>query len=171
MFLSSVCESLDQGCVSFEGMWAVGSALPRPLPEPHDPIYRPPLGHVRHSLYTQIIRIPCMHPTVHLICGHSWATVGLHAGETVCFGESVTKTFHFSNSIRSTSCTKWTISFEVFGPWYFKRDCPICTQSASSFCRNPLNFLAHAMWLKWWYRAKFQPLQSSFVVLFNFRVI
>ena len=27
--------------------------------------------------------------------------------------------------------------------WYFERDCPFCTQSASSFCRNPLNFLAH----------------------------
>ena len=25
-------------------------------------------------------------------------------------------------------------------PWYFKRDCPFCTRSASSFCRNPLNF-------------------------------
>ena len=25
--------------------------------------------------------------------------------------------------------------------WYFERDCPFCTRSASSFCRNPLNFL------------------------------
>ena len=56
-------------------------------------------------------------------------------------------------------------------PWYFKRDCPFCTRSASSFCRNPLNFLAHAMWGKWWYHANFQPCQSSFVVLFNLRVI
>ena len=47
----------------------------------------------------------------------------------------------------------------------------IFTRSASSFCRNPLNFLAHAMWVKWWYHARFQPFQSSFVVLFNFRVI
>ena len=25
------------------------------------------------------------------------------------------------------------------------------------FPRNPLNFLAHAMWVKWWYHANFQP--------------
>ena len=56
-------------------------------------------------------------------------------------------------------------------PWYFERDCPFCTRSASSFCRNPLYFLAHAMWVKWWYHANFQPFQSSFVVLFNFRVL
>ena len=46
--------------------------------------------------------------------------------------------------------------------WYFERDCPFCTRSASSFCRNPLNFLAHAMWMKWWYHANFQPVPSSF---------
>ena len=131
VFLSSACESLDQGCVSFKVLWAVGSALPWPLREPHDPIYRPPLGHVRHSLYTQIIRIPCMHPTVHLICGHSWATVGLHAGETVCFGESVTKTFHFSNSISHIERNKiqiermllnwrWSRSHPRVGPWGIK---------------------------------------------------
>ena len=51
--------------------------------------------------------------------------------------------------------------------WYFERDCPFCTRSASSFCRNPLNFLAHAMWVKWWHHANFQPFQSSFVVLFS----
>ena len=34
-------------------------------------------------------------------------------------------------------------------PWYFERDCPFCTRNGSSFCRNPLNFLAHAMWVKW----------------------
>ena len=39
--------------------------------------------------------------------------------------------------------------------WYFERDCPFCTRSASSFCRHPLNFLAHAMWTKWWYHATF----------------
>ena len=42
-------------------------------------------------------------------------------------------------------------------PWYFERDCPFCTRSASSFCRNPLFFLAHAMWVKLWYHANFQP--------------
>ena len=55
--------------------------------------------------------------------------------------------------------------------WYFERDCPFCTRSASSFSRNPLNYLAHAMWVKWWYHANFQPFQSSFEMLFNFRVI
>ena len=55
--------------------------------------------------------------------------------------------------------------------WYFERDCPFCTRSASSFCRNPLYFLAHAMWMKWWYHANFQPFQSSFQMLFNFMVL
>ena len=39
------------------------------------------------------------------------------------------------------------------------------------FFRNPLNFLAHAKWVKWWYHAKFQTFQSSFAVIFEFRVI
>ena len=55
--------------------------------------------------------------------------------------------------------------------WYFERDCPFCTRSASSFYGNPLKFLAHAMLVKWWYHANFQPFQSSFEMLFNFRVI
>ena len=53
-------------------------------------------------------------------------------------------------------------------PWYFERDSPFYTRSASSFCRNPLNFLAHAMWVKWLYHANFQPFQRSFVVLVSF---
>ena len=56
-------------------------------------------------------------------------------------------------------------------PWYFERDCPFCTRSASSFCRNPLYIISHAMWVKWWYHANFQPFQSSFEMLFNFRVL
>ena len=56
-------------------------------------------------------------------------------------------------------------------PWYFERDCPFCTRSVSNFFHNPLNFLAHAMWVKWWYHATFQPFQSSFEILFNFRVL
>ena len=56
-------------------------------------------------------------------------------------------------------------------PWYFESDCLVCTQSASSFCRNPLNFSAHAMWTKWWHHANFQHFQNSFMVLFNIRVI
>ena len=53
-------------------------------------------------------------------------------------------------------------------PWYFERDCPFCTRSASIFCHNRLNFFAHAMWVKWWYHANFQPFQRSFVVLASF---
>ena len=39
------------------------------------------------------------------------------------------------------------------------------------FLRKPLYFLAQAMRVKWWHHANFQPFQSSFVVLFNFRVL
>ena len=56
-------------------------------------------------------------------------------------------------------------------PWYSERDCPVCTRSASSFCRDPLYSFTHAMWMKWWYHAKFQPFQSSFELLFNFWVL
>ena len=56
-------------------------------------------------------------------------------------------------------------------PWYFERDCPFRTRTAPSFCRNPLYFIAHAMWVKWWYHANFQPFQGSFEMLFNFRVL
>ena len=55
--------------------------------------------------------------------------------------------------------------------WYFEGDCMFCTWSASSFCRKPLYFIAHAMWVKWWYHANFQPFLSSFEMLFNFRVL
>ena len=55
--------------------------------------------------------------------------------------------------------------------WYFERDCPFSTRSASSFCRNPLYFLAHAMWVKWSYHANLEPFQSSFQMLFNFMVL
>ena len=33
-------------------------------------------------------------------------------------------------------------------PSHFEGDGPVCTRSASSLCRNPPNFLAHAMWVK-----------------------
>ena len=56
-------------------------------------------------------------------------------------------------------------------PGYFEGDCLVCTRSASGFSRYPLNFLAHAMWVKFWYHANFQWFQSSFAVLFNFWVI
>ena len=54
-------------------------------------------------------------------------------------------------------------------PLYFERDGPVCTRSASSFCRNPLNFCTHVMWVKWWYHAKFQPFLSSDCSPFQFQ--
>ena len=54
-------------------------------------------------------------------------------------------------------------------PLYFEKDGPVCTRSASSFCRNPLNFCTHVIWVKWWYHAKFQPFLSSFVDAFHFQ--
>ena len=66
--------------------------------EPHDPIYSPPLTHVRHSFSSSTIYkafgFPCIRPTVHLICGHSGATVGLYAGETMCFVLSISPSVH-----------------------------------------------------------------------------
>ena len=52
-------------------------------------------------------------------------------------------------------------------PLYFERDGLVCTWSASSFCRNPLYFCTHAMWVKWWYHAKFQPFQRRWVFVLN----
>ena len=54
-------------------------------------------------------------------------------------------------------------------PLYFERDGPVCTRSASSFCRNPLNFCTHVMWVKWWYHAMFQPFLSSGCSPFRFQ--
>ena len=54
-------------------------------------------------------------------------------------------------------------------PLYFERDGPVCTRSTSSFCRNPLNFCTHVMWVKWWYHAKFHPFLSSICSAFQFQ--
>ena len=65
------------------------STLSQPLRKPHDPIYSPPLRHVRHSVCTHLVYkafgFPSYSPTVHLICRLSGATVGLYDGETGCF--------------------------------------------------------------------------------------
>ena len=70
------------------------------------------------------------------------------------------------------SLKKWSVGVidEFFRPkpWYFERDCLVCTRSASSIRRYPLYFFAHAMSVKWWYHAKFQPFQSSFCSAFQF---
>ena len=62
-------------------------------------------------------------------------------------------------------CKRWVF---MWNPLYFERDGPVCTRSASSFCRTPLNFCTHVMWVKWWYHAKFQPFLSSGCSPFQF---
>ena len=52
-----------------------------------------------------------------------------------------------------------------------RRRCLFCTRSVSNFCRKPLYFLAHAMWVKWWYHDNLEPFQSSFQMLLNFMVL
>ena len=54
-------------------------------------------------------------------------------------------------------------------PLYFERDGLVFTRSASSICRNPLNFSTRVMWVKWWYHAKFQPSLSSGCSPFQFQ--
>ena len=54
-------------------------------------------------------------------------------------------------------------------PLYFERDGPVCTRSASSFCRNPLNFWTQVMWVKWLYHGNFQPFLSSGCSPFQFQ--
>ena len=71
------------------------------------------------------------------------------------------------------SLEKWN-AFEIdarLKASYFEIDSPVCTRSASSFSRNPLNFCTHVMWVKWWYHAKFQPFWVQVVALSNFKVI
>ena len=62
------------------------------------------------------------------------------------------------------SLEKWNVfvtdefSFETLVLW--KRWSSLYTKCIH-FCRNPLNFCAHVMWVKWWHHAKFQPFPSS----------
>ena len=72
------------------------------------------------------------------------------------------------NKLRKTKClcNRWVF---VSKPLYFERDGPVCTRSASSFCRNPLNFCTLVMWVKWWYHAKFQPFLSFSCSAFQFQ--
>ena len=101
---------------------------------------------------------------------NKWSQKGLKIDDVALNGAFWT---HKKDGVQISS-KKWNpfeqTSFHL-KPWYIERDCPFCTWSASSFCRKTLYFLAHAMWVKWWYHANYQPFQSSFVVLFNFRAI
>ena len=93
---------------------------------------------------------------------NKWSQKGLKIDDVALNGAFWTQK-NYGVQIRSI---KWnpfvTDEFHV-KPWYFEWDCPFCTRSASSFCLKPLYFLAHAMWVKWWHHANFQPFQSSFV--------
>ena len=74
------------------------STLSQPLRKPHDPIYSPPLRHVRHSVCTHLVYkafgFPSYGPTVHLICRLSGATVGPYDGDTGCFVLSTNHPVH-----------------------------------------------------------------------------
>ena len=80
--------------------------------------------------------------------------------------------FYAKKSWVEISLEKWNVfvtdefSCETLVLW---RDGPVCTRSASCFCRNPLNFCTHVMWVKWWYHAKFQPFLSSGYSPFQFQ--
>ena len=52
-----------------------------------------------------------------------------------------------SKKFKKMKCLFQQMSFRL-KPSYFQEDGPVCTRSASSFCRNPLNILARAMWVK-----------------------
>ena len=99
-----------------------------------------------------------------------WSQKGLKTDDVVSNGAYWT---HKKSEVE-TSLKKWNafvtdeFSSETMKLW---KRLSILYTKWSSFCRDPLNFLAHAIWVKWWYHAKFQPFQSSFVLLFNFRVI
>ena len=73
-----------------------------------------------------------------------------------------------SNKFKKNEIPLQQTSFRM-KPWYFERDCPFCTRSASSFLRKPLYFLAHAMWVKWWYHANFQPFSEFICSAFQFQ--
>ena len=76
------------------------------------------------------------------------------------------------NSWVEISLEKWN-AFEtdefLSETLYFERDGPVCTRSASSFCRDPLHFCTHVIWVKLWYHAKFQSFLSSGCSPFQFQ--
>ena len=57
-----------------------------------------------------------------------------------------TKSLEFKSVLKNEMALQ-QMSF-LLKPSHFERDGPVCKRSASSFCRNPLKFLAHAMWVK-----------------------
>ena len=68
-------------------LWVVGSGLSAVGSGLSLPIYSPPLGHVRHWFFRpNRNHSDSLHTSDGaLICLQSWATVGLYAGETLCF--------------------------------------------------------------------------------------
>ena len=78
------------------------------------------------------------------------------------------KKFLSWNKLRKMKClcNRWVF---VWNPCTLKEMVQFCTRSTSSFCRNPLNFCTHVMWVKWWYHTKFQPFLSSGCSPFQFQ--
>ena len=95
---------------------------------------------------------------------NKWSQKGLKNDDVALNGAFWT---HKNSGVQKNAMPLYHMSFRP-KPWYFERDCPFCTRSASSFCRDPLYFFAHAMWVKWWYHAKFQPFQTSICSAFQF---
>ena len=73
----------------------------------HMTLYIAPLPgtHGTHcsSFDIQSIQSPCIRPTVHLICGHSRATVGLYAGDPCVFFYLLNTPVHRPNTNHSNS--------------------------------------------------------------------
>ena len=65
------------------------------------------------SFGIQSIRIPCIRPTVYLICGYSLATVGLYARETVCFFLFRNPSVHWPNTNHSDSLHTSNSAFDM----------------------------------------------------------
>ena len=69
-----------------------------------------------------------------LVCGFEWYL--LNAPK-----------FLSSEKFRKMKMPLQHMSFRL-KPSHFERDGPVCTRSASIFCRNPLNFCTHVIWVK-----------------------
>ena len=72
-----------------------------------------------------------------------------------------------SNKLRKMKClcNRWVFVWNLV---VWKRWSSLYTKCIQFF-RNPLNFCAHVMWVKWWYHAKFQPFLSSSVDASHFQ--
>ena len=82
-----------------------------------------------------------------LVCGFEWC---------ILYAKKVLS----SNKFRKMKCL-WNRWVFVWNPRTLKEMVQFAHEVHPAFFRNPLNFCTHAMWVKWWYHAKFQPFLSS----------